>query len=449
MCKDLCLRREEKEKMNDLMQIITLISIWLSQIMSIITLTGAVRFWLKHSKVLVRITPLKRYPKVTIVVPAHNEEVVIEKTATAILDLNYPTDKLEILFYADNCEDKTADVLDGILAQPQYQGRDAQVIRRTGTGGKAGVLNDALKIAHGEYLGVYDADAMPEENALYFLVRKVLENPERYMAAFGRNKTRNAKQNFLTKCINQEIIVTQRIQHCGIWQLFKIGRIPGTNFIINKQYVESIGGWRNGALTEDTDISFKIMGSGKLIALAYNSEAFQQEPEKLKDYYFQRLRWAKGNYEVVINNFKHIFSRSNWRVKLETFYYSCTFFWFNAAIVLSDIIFLANLIALIVHIWEPNVTLPFTITSSNILLAQILLMNWLLMILLYILQINVVMCTQYGQATTSQIWLSLASYFTYSQLFIVVSIHAVCSVCCDRIFHRDGTKWVKTKRFAD
>lgn len=449
MCKDLWLKRGGKEKMNDLMQIITLISIWLSQLMSIITLAGAVLFWLIHSKVLVRITPLKRYPKVTIVVPAHNEELVIEKTATAILDLNYPKDKLEILFYADNCEDKTADVLDKVLAQKQYQGRNAQVIRRTGTCGKAGVLNDALKIAHGEYLGVYDADAMPEENALYFLVRKVLENPERYMAAFGRNKTRNAKQNFLTKCINQEIIVTQRIQHCGIWQLFKIGRIPGTNFIINKQYVESIGGWRNGALTEDTDISFKIMGSGKLIALAYNSEAFQQEPEKLKDYYFQRLRWAKGNYEVVINNFKHIFSRSNWRVKLETFYYSCTFFWFNAAIVLSDIIFLANLIALIVHIWEPNVTLPFTITSSNILLAQILLMNWLLMILLYILQINVAMCTQYGQATTSQIWLSLASYFTYSQLFIVVSIHAVCSVCCDRIFHRDGTKWVKTKRFAD
>ena len=435
--------------MNDLMQIITLISIWLSLLMSIITLAGAVLFWLIHSKVLVRITPLKRYPKVTIVVPAHNEELVIEKTATAILDLNYPKDKLEILFYADNCEDKTADVLDKVLAQKQYQGRNAQVIRRTGTGGKAGVLNDALKIAHGEYMGVYDADAMPEENALYFLVRKVLENPERYMAAFGRNKTRNAKQNFLTKCINQEIVVTQRVQHCGIWQLFKIGRIPGTNFIINKQYVESIGGWRNGALTEDTDISFKIMGSGKLIALAYNSEAFQQEPERIKDYYFQRLRWAKGNYEVVINNFKHIFDRSNWRVKLETFYYSCTFFWFNAAIVLSDIIFLANLIALIVHIWEPNVTLPFTITSSNILLAQILLMNWLLMILLYILQINVAMCTQYGQATTSQIWLSLASYFTYSQLFIVVSIHAVCSVCCDRIFHRDGTKWVKTKRFAD
>lgn len=435
--------------MNNVMQIITLISIWLSLLMAIITLSGAIVFWLKHSKVIVKVTPLKHYPKVTIVVPAHNEELVIEKTATTILNLNYPKDKLEVLFYADNCEDKTAEVLDKILLNPEYQDRNAKVIRRSGSGGKAGVLNDALKIAHGEYLGVYDADAMPEENALYFLIRKIQENPKRYMAAFGRNKTRNAKQNFLTKCINQEIVVTQRIQHCGIWQLFKIGRIPGTNFIINKKYVESIGGWRNGALTEDTDISFKIMGSGKLIALAYNSEAFQQEPERLKDYYFQRLRWAKGNYEVVINNFKHIFDNSNWRVKLETFYYSCTFFWFNAAIVLSNFIFLANLCTMIIHLWNPYVQLPFTISSNNILLAQILLLNWLLMILLYILQINVAMCTQYGQATTEQIWLSLASYFTYSQLFIIVSIHAVCSVFCDKIFHRDGTKWVKTKRFAD
>ena len=435
--------------MSDVMQIITLISIWLSLLMSMVTLSGAIAFWLKHSKVLVKITPLPRYPKVTIVVPAHNEELVIKNTATAILNLNYPKDKLEVLFYADNCEDHTADVLDSVLAEERFKNRNAKVIRRTGTGGKAGVLNDALKIAHGEYLGVYDADAMPESNALYFLVRKVLENPKRYMAAFGRNKTRNAKQNFLTRCINQEIVVTQRIQHCGIWQLFKIGRIPGTNFIINTDYVRSIGGWRNGALTEDTDISFKIMGSGKLIALAYNSEAFQQEPERLKDYYFQRLRWAKGNYEVVINNFKHLFDRSNWRVKLETFYYSCTFFWFNAAIILSDIIFLANVIAMIVHIWQPGVQLPFTITSSNILLAQILLLNWLLMILLYILQIYAAMCTQFGQATTGQIWLALASYFSYSQLFIVVSVHAVCSVTADRLFHRDSTKWVKTKRFAD
>ena len=91
------------------------------------------------------------------------------------------------------------------------------------------------------------------------------------------------------------------------------------------------------------------MQSGKLIALAYNSEAFQQEPETLKSYYMQRKRWAKGNYEVVLSNFKHLFGKGNWRVKLEVINYSCIFFWFNAAIILSDLIFFANILAICIH----------------------------------------------------------------------------------------------------
>lgn len=430
-------------------QILTLISIWLSILFSLITLWGGVLFWLKHSKEIAKITPLEYYPTVSIVVPAHNEEAVIQKTSKAILNLNYPEDKVEILIFADNCTDRTAELAEAIGNRTEYQKRQFKVIRRTGEGGKSGVLNDALKMIHGDYLSVYDADAMPEENALYFLIKKVLEDPERYVASFGRNKTRNAKQNFLTSCINLEIVVTHRIQHCGVWQLFKIGRIPGTNFVIKTAFLKELGGFRSGALTEDTDLSFTILGTGKLIALAHNSEAFQQEPEKLKDYYYQRLRWAKGNYEVVINNFRHLFDHSNWRVKLETFYMSSIFFWFNAAVVLSDIFFIVNLIFAVIKIWVPTVEMPFTFTAGNLLLSQVLLFNWLLMILLYVLQISVAASTQFGQVTTRQLWLAVASYFTYSQLFIIISINAVWSAIADRLFHRKATKWVKTKRFTD
>lgn len=431
-----------------LIMIITLVSIWLSLVWSLVTLSSGVHFWLKHSDFKVDTSPLESYPMVTIVVPAHNEDVVIAQTTRAILDMNYPHDKVELLLFADNCEDTTYQEMLKVKAMPEYATRDITITDRKGTGGKAGVLNDALKMAKGEYICVYDADAMPEKNALYFLVKKVLEDPERHVASFGRNKTRNANQNFLTRCINQEIVVTQRIQHVGMWHMFKIGRIPGTNFIINTEFVKSIGGWRNGALTEDTDISFKIMQSGKLIALAYNSEAFQQEPETVKSYYMQRKRWAKGNYEVVISNFKHLFDKSNWRVKLEVAYYSCVFFWFNAAIILSDIVLLSNVIAIIVHLFVPSVHIPFTFDSNNIYIAQLMLFNWLLMIMLYLLQINIALASQFGQATSKQIWLALISYFTYSQLFIIVSIDAVTSVTLDKLFHRDGTKWVKTKRFA-
>ncbi|WP_270211392.1 glycosyltransferase family 2 protein [Streptococcus anginosus] len=433
---------------SQLIMIITLVSIWLSLVWSLVTLSSGVHFWLKHSDFKVDTSPLESYPMVTIVVPAHNEDVVIAQTTRAILDMNYPHDKVELLLFADNCEDTTYQEMLKVKAMPEYATRDITITDRKGTGGKAGVLNDALKMAKGEYICVYDADAMPEKNALYFLVKKVLEDPERHVASFGRNKTRNANQNFLTRCINQEIVVTQRIQHVGMWHMFKIGRIPGTNFIINTEFVKSIGGWRNGALTEDTDISFKIMQSGKLIALAYNSEAFQQEPETVKSYYMQRKRWAKGNYEVVISNFKHLFDKSNWRVKLEVAYYSCVFFWFNAAIILSDIVLLSNVIAIIVYLFVPSVHIPFTFDSNNIYIAQLMLFNWLLMIMLYLLQINIALASQFGQATSKQIWLALISYFTYSQLFIIVSIDAVTSVILDKLFHRDGTKWVKTKRFA-
>ena len=420
---------------SQILMIFTLISIWLSLAWGLVILISAVQFWLKHSDFRVDTSPLLYYPKVTIVVPAHNEDVVIAQTAKAILDMNYPHDRVELLLFADNCSDRTYEECLAVKALPEYAGRDVTIIDRTGTGGKAGVLNDALKMATGDYICVYDADAMPENNALYFLVKEVL-------------KTRNANQNFLTRCINQEIVVTQRVHHVGMWNLFKIGRIPGTNFIIQTEFVKSIGGWKNGALTEDTDISFKIMQSGKLIALAYNSEAFQQEPETLKTYYMQRKRWAKGNYEVVLSNFKHLFGKGNWRVKLEVFNYSCIFFWFNAAIVLSDLIFFANVLAMFIHLFAPGVQIPFAFDSENIYIAQLMLFNWVLMIGLYLLQINIAMASQFGQATVKQIWLALAAYFSYSQLFIIVSIDSISSIIMDKLLHREGTKWVKTKRFA-
>ncbi|WP_067628062.1 glycosyltransferase family 2 protein, partial [Enterococcus pseudoavium] len=294
--------------MSAILLIIGIVSIWVSLLITLIILFGAVYFLFKNIKPPKRyLDPLSSYPLITIVVPAHNEELVIQDTVTAILKMNYPRDKMEILVFADNCEDATYDRVHTLFQRPEYNGYYlTKVIDRKGTGGKAGVLNDSLKIAHGEYLCVYDADAMPEQNALYFLVEKVLEDPERYAAVFGRNKTRNYKRNFLTRCINLEIITSQRIIHTGLWQLFKIGQIPGTNFIIQTELIREMGGWDDGALTEDTALSFRIMKIGKLVALASKAEAFQQEPETLSVYYRQRKRWAKGNYEVIINNLKDI-----------------------------------------------------------------------------------------------------------------------------------------------
>ena len=436
--------------MSKLVMIFAIGSIWISISISLVILFSAVVFLLRTTKNVKRSTfKLDTYPKITIVVPAHNEELVIQDTVRAILNASYPKSQMEIMIFADNCDDFTYKRAAAVADQPQYADFDIRVINRKGTGGKAGVLNDALATATGEWICVYDADAMPERNSLFFLVEKAQEDPERYAAVFGRNKTRNYRQNFLTRCINLEIVTTQRIHHVGLWNLFKIGRIPGTNFIIKTDFVKDIGGWDNGALTEDTAISFKIMQSGKLIALAHQSEAFQQEPESLQAYYYQRKRWAKGNYEVILDNFKHLFDKSNWRIKLELVYYINTFFWFNFAIICSNLIFVSNIIASALHLFIPSITLPFSFEGSNSAIATLLLINWVLMFSIYLLQINIALASQFGQENATNFATSIASYFTYSQLFLLVSIVAICSTISDKIFKRDGTKWYKTQRFND
>lgn len=432
------------------LMIFAIVSIWFSVLITVTLLFGGIRFLFKTIKPPTRkLVELPSYPLVTIVVPAHNEELVIRDTVKSILHLNYPKEAMEIKIVADNCEDDTYGAAMEIIQRPEYEGFNIRVIKRTGTGGKAGVLNDMLKEATGEWICVYDADAMPERNALYFLVKKALEDPEQYAAVFGRNKTRNYRRNFLTRCINLEIVTTQRVHHTGKWELFKLGSIPGTNFIINTDFVREIGGWDNGALTEDTALSFKIMQHGKLIALAYQSEAFQQEPETLSAYYHQRKRWAKGNYEVIWDNFRHLFDGSNWRVKLDVLYYTSTFFWFNCAILVSNVIFLANLLSMVLHVFWPTIQMPFTFGGSNRQIGAILLVNWALMFAIYLLQINIALASQYGQSTTENFIYSIGSYFTYSQFFIVVATAAFGSLLADKLFKRDGTKWYKTQRFDD
>lgn len=73
--------------------------------------------------------------------------MVIANTTKGILNLNYPASKIELLLYADNCQDKTAAEMRKATDLPQYRYRNVQIIERHGSGGKAGVLNDALKIA--------------------------------------------------------------------------------------------------------------------------------------------------------------------------------------------------------------------------------------------------------------------------------------------------------------
>src|SRR5512143_2464280 len=159
------------------------------------------------------------FPPVSILIPAHNEEIVIADTLDAMLALDYPREQLEIVVINDGSSDATGDIV------AEYVRKDPRVVlydvpRGEGGRGKSRALNLGLGIARSRYIAVYDADNTPAPDALKYLVAQLLLHPE-LGAVLGKFRTVNKARNLLTRFINIETLSFQSMLQAGRWRLLK------------------------------------------------------------------------------------------------------------------------------------------------------------------------------------------------------------------------------------
>lgn len=114
------------------------------------------------------------------------------------------------------------------------------------------------------------------------------------------------------------------------------------------------------------------------------------------------------------------------------------------AIIVSDIIFIVNLVFRIIGIFNPEVSSPFQFSGD---VYVYLVIAWALMYYIYVLQINLALASDIGQSNIRNFIYACLSYFTYAQLFILISIKASYSLTMDKIRKRES-KWYKTQRFG-
>src|SRR5690625_2881080 len=135
----------------DLLIYISLFCIWLMLFYHAFLMFGGYFHSLKHHKFTQKFDKIEHYPKVSILVPAHNEEVVIEDTIKAMIQLDYPKEHLEVIIINDNSSDQTGSIIE------QYA-KDYSFIKAVHTRppqagkGKSGALNQGLKQATGEFI---------------------------------------------------------------------------------------------------------------------------------------------------------------------------------------------------------------------------------------------------------------------------------------------------------
>lgn len=367
--------------------------------------------------------------KVSILIPAHNEEMVIGRTLTAMCEMNYPRDLLEIIVINDNSKDATGTEIERVKAEfPDTKVIHLEIIGDRGGKGKSNALNIGYQEASGEYLAVYDADNTPNANALYYLVYTMEQN-DKYGAVIGKFRTRNKNKNILTAFINIETLSFQWMAQAGRWKYFRLCTIPGTNFLVRRRIIDAIGGWDPKAIAEDTEISFRIYNMGYQIAFMPKAETFEQEPESLKVWIKQRSRWVNGNFYVLFKNLLNPRYIKSFKVIVDIAYFFTVYVLFLSAVVLSDIIFIIGIFSGI-RLAIPN---GFFII-------------WALSYVVFLFQIAITLSIEKGEVHRKNLFLISIMYFTYCQLWLVASVRGLFLFLKETISGK-GSKWYKTERF--
>ena len=235
----------------DYLMLISMVCIWGLMAINVFLSVGGFLYYHQCSKTDGHM-PIDEYPFVSVMVPAHNESVVIRRTVRALLNFDYPHDRYEIIVINDNSTDDTANVLKQI--QAANPSRNLIVVNTdnvVGGKGKSNALNIGYSVAKGSVFAIYDADNTPEPQALRILVENLMSDSS-LGAVIGKFRTRNRNASLLTRFVNIETLAHQCMNQAGRWFYFGLCTIPGTNFVMHRHIIEEIGGWDPDALSEDT-----------------------------------------------------------------------------------------------------------------------------------------------------------------------------------------------------
>lgn len=247
--------------------------------------------------------PTEIEPFITIMVPAHNEEIVIENTIEYLMTkINY--DHYEVLVTDDGSTDSTPE----ILAELQKKYPKLRVIRIEKNKGKAHAFNIGLGFARGELILSNDADTVPEPDSLNMYVNYFLRSDSTNISAITANMDVQNRNKLIAKSQTVEFSsIVGIIKRTQIGVLGSIYAYSGANTMYRKDALIDVGLFRQDRATEDISIAWDHQMDGWLSLFAPQIMFFMEVPESLKMLYRQRKRWAKGGTEVWLTNFRKVF----------------------------------------------------------------------------------------------------------------------------------------------
>ncbi len=230
----------------------------------------------------------KKWPSITFLIPAYNEERHIAKCIESLLNLDYPK-KPKIIVINDGSTDRTGEIA------RRYEKYGVRVVDKVNEGKKAKALNYALKNLKidTELVACMDADSFPERDFL----KKIVPHLTRAHAVTPAMKVANPKT------VMEKI---QWVEYCFSIFLRKLFAIfdcqyvlPGPGSVYRRDVLKKIGYFDENNLTEDMELAFRMIDNGYRIENAIDAYVYTDCPKTFRELFRQRIRWYRGYFQNV------------------------------------------------------------------------------------------------------------------------------------------------------
>jgi glycosyltransferase XagB len=239
-------------------------------------------------------------PTYSVLIPLRDEAHMVAQIVTAMRNLDYPAEKLDIKFVVEaHCKSTIAAVSEH-LRDVRF---DLVVVPKGGPTTKPKALNFALPLARGHHIVVFDAEDVPERDQL----RKAA-------TLFARHRDiaclqaalviANSDTNWLTG-----LFAAEYAGHFGVL-LPAIGRaglpmpLGGTSNHFRRETLIKAGGWDAFNVTEDADLGIRLDRMGYRSA-SFAARTYEEAPSTSRAWLHQRSRWMKGWMQTLLVHNRH------------------------------------------------------------------------------------------------------------------------------------------------